>query len=374
MDASAAHAGDAARRRADRHVADIIQDARHASPTPGITIDKIGSIDSGPAPQNVTYTYTVKNTSGPGRCRWIERHRLRRPLRVIRRTRAATPTATGARSTETWILHLHDDSTSAGHVHQHREACAEHRAQRLRRSSAHRRTTWTVDADVRRRCRRARSSRSPSARRRARSRAPTARPCAPASSTRSGCASATSTPARRDADHAPGRQKVDRRRPTRTGIATLQGAADEVRHGDDPGRGVLGRRAPDGQAGPAGRGAARAEGHRLTCVLEKYGSLAAVAVALIAAARRRTRRRSSTSASSARSPTSRSSRRRRRRESQPKRRRADGRQAHAEVARGHRRPRARSSPARRTARSACGCRCGCRSGRTARPAGCRRAR
>ena len=32
-------------------------------PTPALTIDKIGSITSGQAPQNVTYTFKVTNDS-----------------------------------------------------------------------------------------------------------------------------------------------------------------------------------------------------------------------------------------------------------------------------------------------------------------------
>lgn len=45
------------------HVVDINKTVGTPIVTPGIKVDKVGSIESGIAPQNVTYTYTVTNTT-----------------------------------------------------------------------------------------------------------------------------------------------------------------------------------------------------------------------------------------------------------------------------------------------------------------------
>ena len=47
----------------DQDTGNITKDISFAVTNPSLTIDKTGSITNGQAPQNVTYTYVVTNTS-----------------------------------------------------------------------------------------------------------------------------------------------------------------------------------------------------------------------------------------------------------------------------------------------------------------------
>ena len=145
-------------------------------------------------------------------------------------------------------------------------------------------------------------------------------------------------------DHAAGRQEGVTREDRQERHRDLPGAADEVRHGQDRGRGMLRRRATVRQAGTPGRLADERRGSPADVLKNRSAVLGAVAIALIAAAPARAAKIENLQQAGQASRTSRSSRRPCRAKQEPKTTAKTVGKLTLKTRRGHRRPRARARP------------------------------
>ncbi len=97
---------------------------------PGITLAKSASTQGGPAPQTVIYTYTVKNTTTPGRhpglvLRLLQCRSGRQPLRTARLHRRRHQRRRQAQPHRDLDLHLHLIFNNAGVFTNIAKVCAD---------------------------------------------------------------------------------------------------------------------------------------------------------------------------------------------------------------------------------------------------------